>query len=338
MTTDLPSAAADAARLDVDVLVVGSGKVAVQPFQADRWQSTEEANQGRHVSRLRPEAREARVNLDVYIHDLAVSASRPRERQRLLDAHRVAHEAEGPLAEQHVAGPGGLLEPRSDVDRVAGHECLAACAVARDDLAGVDADPQGDACPEALLEILVQGAEARLHLECGAARAQGVVLVLPPGDVWDGVPVDAVVAGGLTRSASVRAGLTAVPLDADVVLVHDSAHPLASAELIASVLRAVADGADGAAPGLPLTDALKHVDGGLVVGHPPKHGLVLEQVPYAFRADVLRRAHDGEPEAVEDVELACAVGAHVVVVPGDPRNVHITNEIELGIARLIATS
>ena len=99
------------------------------------------------------------------------------ERLDRLDAHRVAHEAEGRLAEQHVARARGLLEPCSDVDRVAGHERLAARAVARDDLAGVDADPQGDACPEALLEILVQGAEARLHLQCGAARAQRIVLV-----------------------------------------------------------------------------------------------------------------------------------------------------------------
>ena len=40
--------------------------------------------------------------------------------------------------------------------------------------------------------------------------------------------VDAVVAGGATRSESVRAGLAAVPADAAVVLVHDGARPLAS--------------------------------------------------------------------------------------------------------------
>ena len=121
----------------------------------------------------RPEARD----LEQAIRGHRLGLPLRLERLDRLDAHCVAHEAEGRLAEQHVAGAGGLLEPRSDVDRVAGHERLAARAVARDDLAGVDADPQGDARPEALLEILVQGTEARLHLQCGAARAQRIVLV-----------------------------------------------------------------------------------------------------------------------------------------------------------------
>ena len=99
------------------------------------------------------------------------------ERLDRLDAHGVPHQAQRRLAEQHVTGARRLLEPCGDVDGVAGHERLAARAVARDDLAGVDADPQSDPRPEALLEILVQGAEPRLHLERGTARAQRIVLV-----------------------------------------------------------------------------------------------------------------------------------------------------------------
>src|SRR5207248_6557612 len=87
-------------------------------------------------------------------------------------------------------------------------------------------------------------------LERARAVADGVVLVVPPeraGESEHGV--DAVVAGGQTRAASVRAGLAAVPPEADVVVVHDAARPLASAALFQSVVDAVRNGADAAVPG-----------------------------------------------------------------------------------------
>src|SRR5687768_1566486 len=55
----------------------------------------------------------------------------------------------------------------------------------------------------------------------------GVVLVVPADVVDDDEPeVSAVVAGGASRSASVRNGLAAVPDDAEVVVVHDAARPV----------------------------------------------------------------------------------------------------------------
>ena len=58
-------------------------------------------------------------------------------------------------------------------------------------------------------------------LERTRAVADGVVLVVPPeraGESEHGV--DAVVAGGETRTASVGAGLAAVPHEAEVVVVR----------------------------------------------------------------------------------------------------------------------
>jgi 2-C-methyl-D-erythritol 4-phosphate cytidylyltransferase len=72
-----------------------------------------------------------------------------------------------------------------------------------------------------------------------AARsvADGVVLVVAPDEVERPEPaVDAVVAGAATRSGSVRAGLAAVPADAEVVVVHDAARPLARPELFSAVV------------------------------------------------------------------------------------------------------
>ena len=83
-----------------------------------------------------------------------------------------------------------------------------------------------------------------------AAHSDGVVVVLP-ADALDGPeqPVDAelvVVAGGDSRSASVRNGLAAVPADCGIVLVHDGARPLASDAVYERVVEAVRGGAAGA--------------------------------------------------------------------------------------------
>ena len=64
------------------------------------------------------------------------------------------------------------------------------------------------------------------HAVATAARScDGVVVVVPAGPEWDGAPVNDSVPGGATRSASVRAGLDAVPESVDIVVVHDAARP-----------------------------------------------------------------------------------------------------------------
>ena len=88
-----------------------------------------------------------------------------------------------------------------------------------------------------------------------ARRAcDGVTLVVPvrmAAESFDGV--DAVVAGGDSRSASVRAGLETVPDGVDVVVCHDAARPGASAALFAAVIDAVRSGADAAVPALEVS-------------------------------------------------------------------------------------
>src|SRR5262249_57214090 len=55
-----------------------------------------------------------------------------------------------------------------------------------------------------------------------------VVVALPAESGWQPVPPVRAVAGGVTRAASVRAGLALVADDAEIVVVHDAARPLAS--------------------------------------------------------------------------------------------------------------
>lgn len=189
-----------------------------------------------------------------------------------------------------------------------------------------------------------------------AARAAcgGVVLVVPADDVdrfvdgaWrperaaaGGVPSTlatrtapaVVVAGGDTRSASVRAGLAAVPPTTETVVVHDAARPLADAGVWARVLAAVAGGADGAVPVVPVTDTIKQVDAAGRLTTLDRSTLVAVQTPQAFRSAVLRRAHAAGGDATDDAALVEAVGGRVVAVDGDPANVKITTPRDLVVA------
>jgi 2-C-methyl-D-erythritol 4-phosphate cytidylyltransferase len=197
-----------------------------------------------------------------------------------------------------------------------------------------------------------------LHSVTAARQVcDGVVAVVPDPDDGAVAPVleaaDRVVTGGEARADSVRAGLAAVPAAADVIVVADAAHPLASAELFATVVKTVRDGAEGAFPALPLVEAVATLDAdGARVGAVPREGNVLVQMPQAFRAEVLRAAHAGASGAVasgavEDSAMVAAmrVGpapgrpARVVAVPGEVTNVHVTTADEFDMARalLVAT-
>ena len=187
---------------------------------------------------------------------------------------------------------------------------------------------------------VVAGAARLVDLAVAAAltATDAVVVVLPEGVPWDGdARVRAAVAGGTERADSVRAGLAAVPDTAGVVVVHDAAHPLASSDLFAAVVAAVAGDpdADAAVPVLPLTETLARLDdaGAAVASTVPRSGLGLVQMPHAFRADALRRAHASSPAAVDDASLVRQRGGRVVAVPGDPANVHVTTPAELALAR-----
>ncbi len=100
------------------------------------------------------------------------------EGERIFEVERVACRCEGPIADEHGARLGRLLQASRDVDCLAGDEPLVALRCDRGDhLARVDSDPhrQCDAMP--LAEAFVQLLEPVDHLERGPKCAVGVVLV-----------------------------------------------------------------------------------------------------------------------------------------------------------------
>jgi 2-C-methyl-D-erythritol 4-phosphate cytidylyltransferase len=167
----------------------------------------------------------------------------------------------------------------------------------------------------------------------------GIVVVAPPD--WEEPAIllaeelgcgkaNACVAGGVTRTDSVRAGFAEVPATALVVLVHDVARPLVTDAVIERVLAPLSEGWDGAVPGIPVADTLKRVGAdGAIEETVARDSLYAVQTPQAFVADVLRRALASGAEATDCAGLVEAVGGRVKVVEGDPRLMKVTTADDL---------
>ncbi len=187
-----------------------------------------------------------------------------------------------------------------------------------------------------LKQFAMLGGETLLErvVSTAADHVDGVVVVLPADHEWNGKGLRAT--GGATRAESVRAGLALVPDQAQVIVVADPAHPLATPALYDAVIAAVRAGADGAVPGQPLTDAVKAVLPGDLAGDTtPAGGHVAAQMPMAFRAAALRQAHRHTFAAVEDSAMITADGGRVVIIAGEVTNVHVTTPAELQVAQAL---
>ncbi len=152
-----------------------------------------------------------------------------------------------------------------------------------------------------------------------------------------GIPTDRLLpraVGGATRSQSVRNGLeqlaTAAP---DKVLIHDAARPFLSKNIIAELLTKL-EHHDGAFPAIPVSDALWTAD---ELSSVDRSNLLRAQTPQAFQFDQIRKAHaEGDPLALDDVEIALGQGLDVVHVPGDERNFKVTTAQDLEVANKLA--
>jgi len=188
-----------------------------------------------------------------------------------------------------------------------------------------------DLCGERVVDRSV-----RVAAEVGC----GVVVVLPASSIevahQDDLSseTDAIVrfvVGADSRSGSVRNGLASVPDDADVILIHDGARPLASVGVYQRVIAAVIDGADAAVPVVPVSDTIRDLQTGVV----DRTRLVAVQTPQGFPSGSICRAHSGGGEATDDATLVEADGGKVVLVDGDLDNIKITDPSDLDIARLL---
>jgi 2-C-methyl-D-erythritol 4-phosphate cytidylyltransferase len=213
-------------------------------------------------------------------------------------------------------------------------------------LAAGSGDRLGAELPKALVPLRDR---PMLRYSLEAISSSGVVdalLVVVPvsvrpafelavADALLAVPVQSLVSGGATRQESVRAGLEALTGEADIVLCHDAARPLASASLFRRVVAGLENSADaaGCIPVVPSVDTVKLVEAGRVVRTVPRSQVGLVQTPQAFVVTVLRDAHAraqrlGE-EATDDAMLVEAAGYPIAAIEGEDQNFKITTPDDL---------
>ena len=147
-----------------------------------------------------------------------------------------------------------------------------------------------------------------------------------------------VVVGGAERQHSVANALAALPPDAELVLVHDGARPLAPTDVLAAAVRE-AEKCGAAIVAVPVKDTVKQVEAGEVIATPPRETLWAVQTPQVFHRDLLTRAY-AQAEAdgfigTDDASLVERLGEPVRIVRGSYRNIKVTTPEDLLIAETL---
>jgi 2-C-methyl-D-erythritol 4-phosphate cytidylyltransferase/2-C-methyl-D-erythritol 2,4-cyclodiphosphate synthase len=151
-----------------------------------------------------------------------------------------------------------------------------------------------------------------------------------------GKPVT-VVSGGDERRTSVANAFACISDRAEIVVIHDAARPLVSADLIRRTVAAASE-TGAAIAALRAHDTVKQTDGaGAITATLPRERIYLAQTPQAFRVPVLRDALRLAGEATDEAMLAERAGHTVRVVDGDPRNLKITTPDDLMMAEHLTT-
>ena len=149
--------------------------------------------------------------------------------------------------------------------------------------------------------------------------------------------VKAVVAGGKDRSESVRLGMNALSSKVKLAAIQDGARPLITAAVIDRTVRA-AHTYGAAAPGVPVKDTVKIVEGGLVADTPDRSRLQAIQTPQVFDFDLLRgalkKAEQEGTAITDDCSAVELLGMKVRIVEGDEKNIKVTTPIDLKVAEL----
>jgi 2-C-methyl-D-erythritol 4-phosphate cytidylyltransferase/2-C-methyl-D-erythritol 2,4-cyclodiphosphate synthase len=154
----------------------------------------------------------------------------------------------------------------------------------------------------------------------------------------------AIVAGAGSRQASVQVGLFALgAAPDDVILVHDGARPLVTAEVISRCIAGVQQ-AGSAVAALPVTDTLKRVGDqtpqAVVVETVERDGLWAVQTPQTFRYQTLLNASVAASDVgflgTDEASLVEQLGdVPVHLVLGEADNLKVTRPEDLALAEAI---
>ena len=144
-----------------------------------------------------------------------------------------------------------------------------------------------------------------------------------------------IIAGGETRAASVRNGLNAIDSKkCEVVVVHDGARPLVSIEEITAAIEKASE-TGAACLVAKVTDTIKQVANGKIVGTIDRENLRRALTPQIFRFEILRRAFASEnfdAAATDECFLVEKLGCEIAFVDGSAKNIKITTREDFAFA------
>lgn len=144
-----------------------------------------------------------------------------------------------------------------------------------------------------------------------------------------------IVAGGSSRTESVRNGLSAVENEDSLVAVHDGARPLVSGRMISQGW-ASAEASGAAIPVVAVTDSLRKIEGEGSVAV-DRNEFVAVQTPQVFKTGILKDAYRkaGSKVFSDDASVVEAAGCKISLYDGDVVNMKITNPKDMAIASVI---
>ena len=209
----------------------------------------------------------------------------------------------------------------------------------------------GAALPKQLLTL--SGKTLVEHCVATFAASPGIdeiLLVMPPAYHDEakrlvGGQVSAIIAGGATRSDSVRNALAHIGARHEQaetgVLIHDAARPLVTKQIIADCLQALKDH-DAIGTAVPTSDTILAVENGVIAHVPPRETLYRAQTPQCFRLATIAKAHalaaaDPSFTPTDDcgVVLRYLPDTPVHVIPGSESNIKVTYPADLAIAEAL---
>ena len=148
--------------------------------------------------------------------------------------------------------------------------------------------------------------------------------------------------GGETRQQSVQLGLSALPDDAQSVLIHDGARCLVSPLVFDDIAKIVSKG-QAVIAASQVTDTIKKVDKhGEIIDSPPRSDLWSAQTPQGFPVDKLKHAHREaiaqEWNVTDDASLFERLGLSVKIYDAGPSNIKVTTPFDLVIAESLLST
>ena len=148
--------------------------------------------------------------------------------------------------------------------------------------------------------------------------------------------------GGSTRQQSVQLGLSALPDDAQSVLIHDGARCLVKSFVFDDLAKIVSSG-QAVIAASRVTDTIKKVDkNGEIIDSPPRSDLWSAQTPQGFPVDKLKNAHSEAIANVwnvtDDASLFERLGLPVKIYDAGPSNIKVTTPFDLVIAESLLST